>query len=40
VTHVIKHLKNPKGPGTIQILAEFLKQEEKFYGEESTILLN
>jgi hypothetical protein len=25
VTHVIKHLKTPKAPGTIQILAEFLK---------------
>ena len=40
VTHVIKCLKNHKAPGTDQIIAEFLKKEKKYYGEESTILWN
>jgi len=41
VTHVTKCLKNRKAPGTDQILAELKKkEEEKSYGEESTILLN
>jgi hypothetical protein len=36
---VIKCLKSHKAPGTDQIIAEFFfKKEEKYCGEESTIL--